>query len=369
MELFLTALFALVFSFLIAKIVSLATAGGGSASGVDGKPVTDADDAVIMRELDKLKVQGIESEKKVDLVKESGDTKVDVFESGQSGVGDQGFESEKQVECVEESSAKVVDQLEAEEGEGSKVEGFEGEKEVQFIQETAKKIVDLEPEQAGVVELKLDDILAEKKIEEIGEEIEAENETKAQPEKCQMKGLGDKEKDVKVENDDDDWERVEKSELDKLFRAAAEFIEHKGDLGMGNDVQMQLYGLHKIATEGPCRDPQPLVFMASSRSKWNAWQRLGNMNPEAAMEQYVTLLSDKVPGWMEDNSDGDRNFGSANGGVPSSIAPDLNSFPDKQTIFMHERNADLKSTSGDVHITESTSFEKQVLFSFRLFLV
>ncbi|KAK8696338.1 hypothetical protein V6N13_001474 [Hibiscus sabdariffa] len=77
---------------------------------------------------------------------------------------------------------------------------------------------------------------------------------------------------------------------------------------------MQLYGLHKISTKGPCREPQPLAFMASSCSKWNAWQRLGNMNPEAAMEQYVTLLLAKVP----------------DEGVPGSITPNINSFPDKQ---------------------------------------
>lgn len=34
----------------------------------------------------------------------------------------------------------------------------------------------------------------------------------------------------------------------------------------------------------------------------NAWQKLGNMNPEVAMEQYVSLLSDKFPGWMKDTS-------------------------------------------------------------------
>lgn len=31
----------------------------------------------------------------------------------------------------------------------------------------------------------------------------------------------------------------------------------------------------------------------------NAWQRLGNMNQEVAMEKYIDLVSDKVPGWME----------------------------------------------------------------------
>ncbi|XP_039018494.1 acyl-CoA-binding domain-containing protein 3-like isoform X2 [Hibiscus syriacus] len=344
LELFMTAFIALVFSFFIAKIVSLAT----GVSGVDGKPLVDADDAIMMQGLkfaDKLEVQGIASEKKVDFVQGSGDNKVDVFEPEQAGVGDRGF-----VECVEGSGERVVvDEFKAGEGEGvesSKLEGFESEKEVEFMQETAKIV---------------DDLGAEKKIEYIGEGIEAENETKMQSEENQVKGIGEEEKGAKLENDDedDDWEGVEKSELDKAFGAAAKFVEQKGDLGMGNDVQMQLYGLHKIATEGPCHEPQPLAFMASSRSKWNAWQRLGNMDPEAAMERYVTLLSDRFPGWMEYDFDGERNVESTDAGFPGSISADINSFPDKQAVFTHERNADLKSAPGGGDITESTSSEKQ----------
>ncbi|XP_022772908.1 acyl-CoA-binding domain-containing protein 3-like [Durio zibethinus] len=376
LELFLTALIALLFSFFIAKIVSLAM-GGDSVSGVEEKSLIDVDDEIIMEALEfteKLKVQGLESEKKVEFVKESAD-KVDVFETGQAGV-DHGFESEKKVECVEETADKV-DESEAGEGgvyeavERLKAQGFESEKEVEFFPETAKKVDDFEAEQAKVgeaeIEVKLDDIVVEKKMEkkevgEIGEELEAENETKLQPEaisveESRRKGLGEEEKEAKLESDDDDWEGIERSELEKVFADAAKFVEHKGDLeGLGNDVQMELYGLHKIATEGPCREPQPRAFMVSSHSKWNAWQRLGNMNPEAAMEQYVALLSDRVPGWMEDNSDGEHK---ADRGIPGAMAPDINSFPDHQNIFTQERNADLKSPKGGGDITENTSFEKQ----------
>ena len=31
----------------------------------------------------------------------------------------------------------------------------------------------------------------------------------------------------------------------------------------------------------------------------NAWQKLGNMNPDVAMELYIALLSEKVPGWSQ----------------------------------------------------------------------
>ncbi|XVF36389.1 hypothetical protein REPUB_Repub19eG0054500 [Reevesia pubescens] len=376
LELFLTAFIALLFSFLIARIVSLAM-GGDSVSGVEEKSLVDVDDEIIMEELEfseKLKVQGFESEKKVEFVKGS-DDKVDVFGTEQAGV-DQGFESEKKVECVQETADKV-DESEAGEGEvveRLKVQGFESEKVVESFQETAKKVDDFEAAQAEVaeaeVEVKLDDIVVDNKMEEkevgeIGEELEAANETKVQSEdiiveESQMKGLGEEEKELKLESDDDDWEGIERSELEKVFADAAKFVEHKGDLeGLGNDVRMELYGLHKIATEGPCREPQPLAFMISSRSKWNAWQTLGNMNPEAAMEQYVALLSERVPGWMEDNSDREHKFESAEQGVPGAVAPDINSFHDQQTCFTQERNEELKSATGRVDITESTSFDKQ----------
>ncbi|XP_022717588.1 acyl-CoA-binding domain-containing protein 3-like isoform X2 [Durio zibethinus] len=381
LELFLTAFIALLVSFLIAKIVSLAM-GGDSGSGLEEKSLNDVDDEIIMEEMEfaeKLKVEGLESQKKVEFVKESAD-QVHIFETGQVGV-DQGFESEKKIECFQENADKV-DEFEVGEGEvveRLKVQGFESEKEVEFLQETAKKVDDFEAEQSEVRETEVvvnpDDIVVKKKmekkeVEEIGEELEAENETKVQSEEItveesQMKGLGEEEKEVKLESDDDDddddWEGIERSELQKIFGAAVKFVEHKGDLvGLGNHVQMELYGLHKIATEGPCHESQPLPFMLSSRSKWNAWQRLGNMNPDAAMERYVALLSERVPGWMEDNSDGEHKFESADPGVPGAMSPEINSFPGQQTSFTQERNVELKSATGRDDITESTSFGKQV---------
>lgn len=36
----------------------------------------------------------------------------------------------------------------------------------------------------------------------------------------------------------------------------------------------------------------------------HAWQRLGNMSPEVAMEQYTALLTESVPGWTGRNAEG-----------------------------------------------------------------
>ncbi|KAL4583440.1 hypothetical protein LXL04_008013 [Taraxacum kok-saghyz] len=99
------------------------------------------------------------------------------------------------------------------------------------------------------------------------------------------------------EDSDDDWEGIERSDLEKVFAMAADY--GKEDDRLTSDIQMQLYGLHKVATEGPCHEPQPMALKLSARSKWNAWQKLGSMDPDVAMEQYITLLSEKVPEWSQ----------------------------------------------------------------------
>lgn len=70
---------------------------------------------------------------------------------------------------------------------------------------------------------------------------------------------------------DDDWEGIERSELEKLFAGAVNYVEYGGktkDEQLGSDVQMQLYGLHKLALEGPCHEPPPMALKFSARAKW-----------------------------------------------------------------------------------------------------
>lgn len=78
----------------------------------------------------------------------------------------------------------------------------------------------------------------------------------------------DEEKEVAVDFEDD-WEGIERSELEKVFMAASEFVVGSDSVAsIGSDVQMNLYGLHKVATEGPCREPQPMPLKLSARAKW-----------------------------------------------------------------------------------------------------
>ncbi|GFY93745.1 hypothetical protein Acr_09g0001910 [Actinidia rufa] len=111
----------------------------------------------------------------------------------------------------------------------------------------------------------------------------------------------------------DDWEGIERTELEKGFGAAVVFVGSKSNAdrvsGLDNNTKMRLFGLHKVAIEGPCCVPSPMALKVSARAKWNAWQQLGDMSQEMAMEQYITLLSRSIPGWMGDDAkDGKQVF-------------------------------------------------------------
>ncbi|PIN22099.1 hypothetical protein CDL12_05189 [Handroanthus impetiginosus] len=147
-----------------------------------------------------------------------------------------------------------------------------------------------------------DDMIIDQK-EGNGEEGIVENEGK-------NKGEVEEEGRVSIESDDD-WEGIERSELEKVFAEAVNYVEYGGKgkekvddrlAKLGSDVQMELFGLHKVAVEGPCHEPQPMALKVAARAKWNAWQRLGSMSQEMAMEQYIRVLSDSIPGWMHDYS-------------------------------------------------------------------
>ncbi|KAG9143670.1 hypothetical protein Leryth_017156 [Lithospermum erythrorhizon] len=125
-------------------------------------------------------------------------------------------------------------------------------------------------------------------VERLGENMEAglsdrdEKEDRMQAQGENMEGglnIKDEERAIKNENvvideEDDDWEGIERTELEKVFAEAVNYVEFglkaKDDelAKLGSDVQMQLYGLHKIAVEGSCHQAQPMALNFSARAKW-----------------------------------------------------------------------------------------------------
>ncbi|KAK6939698.1 Acyl-CoA-binding protein, ACBP [Dillenia turbinata] len=81
----------------------------------------------------------------------------------------------------------------------------------------------------------------------------------------------EKEEKVGLDNFEDDWEGIERTELERIFAAAANYVDRVNKdeklFNMGSDVLMQLYGLQKVAMEGPCHERQPLALKVSARAK------------------------------------------------------------------------------------------------------
>ncbi|XP_059629007.1 acyl-CoA-binding domain-containing protein 1 [Cornus florida] len=146
------------------------------------------------------------------------------------------------------------------------------------------------------------------------------------------------------DDSDDDWEGVESTELDEEFSAATAFVAataaDRNAQKVSNDVQLQLYGLYKIATEGPCTAPQPSALKMTARAKWQAWNKLGAMPPEEAMLKYITIVTELYPTWATGSTtkrrDGDRS-GESSADTRGPMGPVFSTF-----VYEEESENELK---------------------------
>ncbi|XP_010482744.1 PREDICTED: acyl-CoA-binding domain-containing protein 1 [Camelina sativa] len=129
------------------------------------------------------------------------------------------------------------------------------------------------------------------------------------------------------DEDDDDWEGVQSTELDEAFSAATAFVaaaaSDRLSQKVSNELQLQLYGFYKIATEGPCTAPQPSALKMTARAKWQAWKKLGAMPPEEAMEKYIDLVTQLYPAWVEGGSKKRNRSGDAAAGPMGPVFSSL----------------------------------------------
>ncbi|XP_010934831.1 acyl-CoA-binding domain-containing protein 1 isoform X1 [Elaeis guineensis] len=145
------------------------------------------------------------------------------------------------------------------------------------------------------------------------------------------------------DDDDSDWEGIESTELDEAFSAATAFVAataaDRTSAKVSSDVQLQLYGLYKIATEGPCTAPQPSALKITARAKWNAWQKLGAMDPEEAMQKYITIVSELYPSWADGSTTKkkDEDTAASSSSAKGTMGPVFSSF-----VHEEESENDLK---------------------------
>lgn len=239
-----TVFIALVLTFLVAKVLSF-FAVSDSTCDVS----TAVDEGAVAREVTEereLKVRRRKGEKRVKFVDDVVIRRIDRFE---------GSENLVVVDDVKESGVRV-DQF----GDDGLVEDF-------GVENSEKECPDLGEINALVEGCEKTENLIEKEVGFVNENVRNLGEGELRGDDVAI--------DESVDDVDDDWEGIERSELEKVFAEAVNYVEYGGkDKGddrlskLGIDAQMQLYGLHKVAVEGPCCEPQPMALMVSARGKW-----------------------------------------------------------------------------------------------------
>eukprot|EP00128_Syssomonas_multiformis_P001083 Colp12_sorted_trinity150504_noHs@13535 len=108
---------------------------------------------------------------------------------------------------------------------------------------------------------------------------------------------------------------------ERRFKNAVEVIQSlpkEGPFQPSNDQKLKFYGYYKQVTEGPCTAAKPSFWDVVGVKKWEAWNRLGNMPKEEAMELYVEELL-KIIETMPHSDDVDRFMKSLNSGNPYNL--------------------------------------------------
>ncbi|KAJ8762451.1 hypothetical protein K2173_007890 [Erythroxylum novogranatense] len=349
-ELIVTALVAVLVSFLIAKLVSLAMSADSDHvsdnTHVDSDTISDDLVAEELQFYEKLQVPGSIAETKAVLLEESAIIPaMDDFVAESGPVEKSAMNLDDPDEVVRnDCSGGIVF-----EGKRVVVENLESDKSATEQSQSSNGKEEGGEESKEIKEIQLDDsALQSQGIGPITESFQATGIVQKGEE---ITVIEEKKVEIEIDDADDDWEGIERSELEKTFGEAVKFMENNGKVT--SDVQMELYGLHKIATEGSCHEQPPMALKVSARAKWNAWQRLGNMNPEMAMEQYIALVSNKVPDWIEHKQHiGDER--------PESFISANTSVSIPSTVSSHQPNITCDGNPEVKLGAERSSFESKV---------
>lgn len=94
-------------------------------------------------------------------------------------------------------------------------------------------------------------------------------------------------------------------DLEAKFERAANHLQMIA-ANLDSASLLELYGLYKQATCGPCNTPQPSWFNVTAKRKWESWKNLDDLSIEDAMRKYIVVLTTLDPDWEDDEGkDGD----------------------------------------------------------------
>lgn len=92
------------------------------------------------------------------------------------------------------------------------------------------------------------------------------------------------------------------SQMDR-FNAAVAYVSSlpkDGDVKPSLDERLKMYSYYKQVMVGKCSEhggAQPWAVQLENRSKWDAWNALGDMSTQDAMQGYIDLLTSINKDW------------------------------------------------------------------------
>ena len=83
--------------------------------------------------------------------------------------------------------------------------------------------------------------------------------------------------------------------LYKMEEAIKAHIAAASSTNRDIELELELYALHKQATEGDLKSPDPGTSDSDAHAKWQAWKNRTGTTKEAALRSYNELLKKSLP--------------------------------------------------------------------------
>lgn len=133
-----------------------------------------------------------------------------------------------------------------------------------------------------------------------------------------------------------DFEEEDQDSLTELFNKAANHVKSLA-AKLEAAVLLQLYAHYKQSLEGKCNTPRPRFYELQAKSKWDAWNSLGDMPQTESKQRYIKLVTDLDPNFEENEK-------TESWAAVSCLAQTEEQLEDSdKTIFDHVKENDLSN--------------------------
>lgn len=146
-------------------------------------------------------------------------------------------------------------------------------------------------------------------------------------------------------------DQLEGEELELEFESAADRVKDLVQTA-SRDQLLYLYARYKQVKVGKCNTSKPGFFDFEGQRKWQAWKQLGDMEPEQAMREYISLVNVLDPeGATKQRRGAERRTGFGGAAVSSLYQEEMIREEDKN-IFDYCRENNIE------HIRNAISSQK-----------